>query len=204
MLLVVCIAVLALLILVEFVFGFFGKKYMNELSGYLYKGDYESFDRLSAKKIVQWTVPPFNYHYLKLNRYFMTEDHDMVHKQFEMFKKARLNNSQKKEILVNAFQYYLNKKEKEESLYYLNEIKRTDLDGSVKTAYERLYDVFLNGNTELLETLIGETEGLEDRYKGTNEYMISKIYKELGRKDLAEEYQKRAEKHIGEFKDSLS
>lgn len=202
--LVMLVILIVLLLAAEVMIKLLAKKYMDQMAECLYKKDLAAFDALTGKKLVQLTVPPFNFHYMRLQRYYMVNDEKNIEKIFEMFDQVKLNGQQKTEVLVNGFQYYLNKKNKEKASSYLEKLKNTNIDQQVITNYERLIRVFIDDDTSLLETLLEETEGLEDRYKGNNEYMIARIYQNLHKKDLAKEYQRRAEQHTRQFNEEIN
>ena len=123
--LVVLVILIVLLLAAEVMIKLLAKKYMDQMAECLYKKDLAAFDALTGKKLVQLTVPPFNFHYMRLQRYYMVNDEKNIEKIFEMFDQVKLNGQQKTEVLVNGFQYYLNKKNK--IAYILSELV-TSLD----------------------------------------------------------------------------
>lgn len=155
---------------------------------------FSEFDQMMEKKIIKIVFNPFNIDFIKLNSYLIRKDTNKIDNAFSHFDSVRLSSKQRDEVDLKAFNYYLCNDEKKAKKYYQN-IQKSKTN-PMKQDVERLYDIYIRKSDRYLQTLLKETETLEDQYKSANELLISEIYKNLGDINKQLEYKELAEKHL--------
>ena len=169
-------------------------KYSRDLSSALIDGNYEEFDKLTENRLVRFVVPLYNLDCMKLNRYQMVGDMDGINDMFKLFKSRNLSFQQKQEIYPMAFNHYLIQGNREECEYYKKELDRVGED-ELKNTIQLEYDIFIDKKTDMLEDLLQETEELEEKDRGLNEFLIAQVYRNLGLKEEAEKYADLSQSH---------
>ena len=66
----------------------------------------------------------------------------------------------------------------------------------MKKEVHRLYDIYVEKGSKYLDELIEETAALDERYKSSNELLISAIYGNLKNTEKEREYRELAERHL--------
>lgn len=167
---------------------------LNQMIILLQNHRFSEFDQMMEKKIIKIVFNPFNIDFIKLNSYLIRDDSKRIDDAFANFDSVRLSSKQRDEIDLKAFNYYLFIDEKKAKKYYQNiENSKTN---KMKKDVERLYDIYILKSSRYLQTLLDETEKLEDKYKSANELLISEIYKNLGDTDKHKMYKELAERHL--------
>lgn len=167
---------------------------LNQMIILLQNHRFSEFDQMIEKKIIKIVFNPFNIDFIKLNSYLIRDDSKRIDDAFANFDSVRLSSKQRDEIDLKAFNYYLFIDEKKAKKYYQNiENSKTN---KMKKDVERLYDIYILKSSRYLQTLLDETEKLEDKYKSANELLISEIYKNLGDTDKHKMYKELAERHL--------
>lgn len=167
---------------------------LNQMIILLQNHRFSEFDQMMEKKIIKIVFNPFNIDFIKLNSYLIRDDSKRIDDAFANFDSVRLSSKQRDEIDLKAFNYYLFIDEKKAKKYYQNiENSKTN---KMKKDVERLYDIYILKSFRYLQTLLDETEKLEDKYKSANELLISEIYKNLGDTDKHKMYKELAERHL--------
>lgn len=167
---------------------------LNQMIILLQNHRFSEFDQMMEKKIIKIVFNPFNIDFIKLNSYLIRDDAKRIDDAFANFDSVRLSSKQRDEIDLKAFNYYLFIDEKKAKKYYQNiENSKTN---KMKKDVERLYDIYILKSSRYLQTLLDETEKLEDKYKSANELLISEIYKNLGDTDKHKMYKELAERHL--------
>lgn len=167
---------------------------LNQMIILLQNHRFSEFDQMMEKKIIKIVFNPFNIDFIKLNSYLIRDDSKRIDDAFANFDSVRLSSKQRDEIDLKAFNYYLFIDEKKAKKYYQNiENSKTN---KMKKDVERLYDIYILKSSRYLQTLLDETEKLEDKYKSVNELLISEIYKNLGDTDKHKMYKELAERHL--------
>ncbi len=171
--------------------------YLNRLMNDMLKGQFDDFDSLVDSFLVKNSVPPFNREYMKLNRFELAGNSKKAEEMYNLLKTRRLNDAQKAEVYSKAFNFFLSKQNKDETRFYLEEVKKlANIDDETKKVYQRGYDVLIEKKTDLLDELLQETEEMEEMMRGTNEYLISEIYRNLGKGNMAKKYMDLSKQHI--------
>lgn len=167
---------------------------LNQMVTLLNDKRFSEFDQMMEKKIIKIVFNPFNIDFIKLNSYLIRKDTNKIDNAFSHFDSVRLSSKQRDEVDLKAFNYYLCNDEKKAKKYYQN-IQKSKTN-PMKQDVERLYDIYIRKSDRYLQTLLKETETLEDQYKSANELLISEIYKNLGDINKQLEYKELAEKHL--------
>lgn len=167
---------------------------LNQMVTLLNDKRFSEFDQMMEKKIIKIVFNPFNIDFIKLNSYLIRKDTNKIDNAFSHFDSVRLSSKQRDEVDLKAFNYYLCNDEKKAKKYYQN-IQKSKTN-PIKQDVERLYDIYIRKSDRYLQTLLKETETLEDQYKSANELLISEIYKNLGDINKQLEYKELAEKHL--------
>lgn len=171
------------------------KKYTNQLGELLVNKDFKTFDSMVNDPKVKKAVYPFNLDYMKLNSYMLRGDRRKIDAGFETFQKVNLNRKQKETIAVEGFTYYMGIRNKEKAKYFLDLMNQSSTNKAILDTSNEYYGIVYEGKTDKLEEMLLETEALPEEEKSFNEYLISVMYRTLGDKEKAEEYEKRYKSH---------
>ena len=171
------------------------KKYTNQLGELLVNKDFKTFDSMVNDPKVKKAVYPFNLDYMKLNSYMLRGDRRKIDAGFETFQKVNLNRKQKETIAVEGFTYYMGIRDKEKAKYFLDLMNQSSTNKAILDTSNEYYGIVYEGKTDKLEEMLLETEALPEEEKSFNEYLISVMYRTLGDKKKAEEYEKRYKSH---------
>lgn len=132
-------------------------------------------------------IPSFNREFIKLNAYLMNQKTDKIDSQFEILFKTKMNDKQKREAVLKAFEYYVQLKDKEKSASLLKEIK-TFGDLGLVAHSQMLFDILIEKSTSYIDVLVAKQDEGNNMDRGMNAYLISMQYGYLNKKDKEKEY----------------
>lgn len=195
--LIITILLVALTFGLEILASVYKRRYYNQLIQAISTKDYKEFERLSKKKTVRFLVPRYNMEYLKLNIVLEKGSVTEIKEQFEHVVNSSTNVRQKADILMNAFDYYVSKEDKEMAREYgkqVTELNNEELSNYVK----RLYDIKINKSAKLLDEMLEELNSGNVRNIWQKELLISHAYELKGEKELKEKYEQLSKQHFEE------
>ncbi len=195
--LLITLAVIVLTFGLEMLASVLRRKYFNQLVQAIAGKKYEEFEKLSVKKTVRFLVSKYEMEYLRLNIALDKGSRKEIRDQFATVLKSCTSNSQKIDIMMSAFDYYVSREDKEMAREYAREITafgNQDLSNYVK----RLYDIRINKSARFLDEMLEEIQGDDVRNIWQKEMLISQAYELKGEKELKEKYEKLAKEHFEE------
>ena len=193
----------AVFLAVEIITRIMRKKYTRTLTELLMKGDFREFDRLIDSAPVKLFVYPFNRDHLKLSRHQLAGNQGRVSEMFEKFRTRGMDNNQKKDIYLQAFNHYLSIGKYDECRYYHDEINKLKDADSIIEAVNTTFDIIVEKKSDMLDDLLKQTEELPENRRGVNEMLISQIYMNLGEKKKSQDYQELSNKHMAALQKEL-
>ncbi len=167
--------------------------YSKKLTTLLMNRDFDGFDALVDKKIVTWSINPFNIDYMKLNKALMKNDPKEIDEVFKVFDSRKLNDKQKEAVYYNGFYYYMAQENKPLTTKYVKELlKMEKLPEEAKEDIRVSYDININGSYNLLDDTLKKLKDEKDPQLITKyELMIAKMYANKGDDAKAKEYMDR-------------
>lgn len=173
--------------------------YQNIIFENLRKKDFDKVEELLNKKIIKFLFPPFNIEYCRLNEAFIKKDKSKIDEQFDILLKMRLNETQKQDLYLNGFNYYLsqNNKKRVEAFYKLAQELKNE---TVKNSMHISYDILCNNGYKYLDEVLKAYENCPIEEKYMNEILLSIMYKNKGDLEKANYYEKLAGEHLNETK----
>lgn len=170
-------------------------KKLNEMVALLNEKNFDEFDRLIDSRLVKLVFDPFNVDYIKLNGCIYKQDKKAIDNAFLRFDQVKLTALQRDDIDLKAFNYYLSEGNVAKVHKYYKNIKDSS-SNKMKKEVHRLYDIYIEKGSKYLDELIEETAALDERYKSSNELLISAIYGNLKNTEKEREYRELAERHL--------
>lgn len=168
----------------------FGRKYLvtvtkSNLSNYLYKGDFDNFEKLINKWYIKYLIYPFNIDFLKLNEAIVKQDRKKVDACFNEFDNKTITDKQKESVYQKAFFYYLQENDEKKLNKYYKLIKELE-DKTLFNSIDEIYKVVVLKETEQLDKFL-------KLYNENNEntmavFLIYNIYMNKNEKDEASKY----------------
>lgn len=186
---------LCLLSSVAVIYSYFRNRRYKLLVSVLQNKEYEKLDYLLDTKITKFFFAPSSLEFLRLNSAIMRNDKELIRQSFNNFENHKLNREQEEEVYSRGFNFFISEKDYDTAKKYLDKINTLDNE-KLKREADCMYDVYALKGHKYLVDLLKETDGLEDKYKGMNEYIISLMYQNMGEKDKSEEYLKQSKKHM--------
>lgn len=155
---------------------------------------YDELEKELHNFITRAFIPRYNIEYLRLNSYLMQNKHEMIEKQFDELMKFRKNKNQQADLLMKAFNYYVEQENAEKSHFYLDEIQKL---GNNKMYQEALMmsDIFIDKKANHIDQLLEEVQKAPDQIKAVYYFMIAKQYENMNDKQNAQKYTELAEKY---------
>ena len=190
-------AIVLVTIIVSFLIMQKRKRTLMNLAEALVRRDFKHFDQMISSDKIRKSLPAFNLDYLNLNRALLEKDTRKIDECFQVFDSVNLNASQKREIALSGFAYYLGRKDKEKCHHYLEMMENSNVSENIKAESREYYEVLFEKKTDGLDRLLAETEKLPEKERGPNEYLISVIYENLNDRKKADEYRKLSAEHAG-------
>ncbi|MBQ9037024.1 MAG: hypothetical protein IJ115_06205 [Erysipelotrichaceae bacterium] len=195
--LIITIIVVAATFGLEILASIYRRRYYNQLIQAISTKNYEEFDRLSKKKTVRFLIPKYDMEYLKLNIVLEKGSVTEIRDQYRHVVNSCTNIRQKADILMNAFDYYVSKEDKEMAREYAKEITALGND-ELSNYVKRLYDIKINKSAKLLDEMLEELNSGYVRNIWQKEMLISQAYELKGEKELQEKYEKLSRQHFEE------
>lgn len=182
---------------VTFVFGEIMKRltYLKLLK-LLGENKYEEYFMLLHSHLAMYLFPKYNREYMELNAYLtMGKNKKIIQQQFQKMLHMRTNSKQRKDLVLRAFNFYLENKEYSHTKELIEEIKKWD-DSPYRTEAILNYEIFVLKNYHYIEQMeknLSQQTGIE---RGYAEYLLSVQYKSKGDQKKSEEYLVQSRLHM--------
>ena len=173
----------------------FQKSKQKKIFELLKSGDIQAVEHELNSASCRMLIPAFNREFIKLNAYLLNQKTDKIDEQFDILFKTKMNDQQRKEALLKAFEYYVQLKDKEKSSALLQEIKNLD-DYGLAAHSQMLYDILIDKSTNYIDVLTAKQNEGNNMNRGMNAYLISLQYGYLNKKDKEKEYLEKSKKYF--------
>lgn len=147
----------------------------------------EFYSFLNNAKFVK-AVPKFYRAYFKMNGAIMEGNDSLIEESIKEIQEIKMNKSQKSEIYLNAFNYYIDKDNKEEVEKYKTLLLENTNDLQTLKYVQRLYDTKILKSDKHLKEILEELDSSNKVNKLTDYLLLIEIYKNLNDKDNMEKY----------------
>ncbi len=187
---------LILLCVFFFLFSEFEKRAtFRKLHNLLARGEYGEYLSLLDSFLVKYLYPKYNRLYMKLNGYLFMEDHDEASNLFEQMLSMHITKKQRKDLVLKAFNYYVERMDKEHAATLMAEIDTWEEEAQKAEAH-RIYDIFILKKYDYIEEMEARLNDLSGFDLGALEYLLSLQYENKGDKKKSEMYLESSQKHM--------
>lgn len=155
---------------------------------------YDELEKELQNFITRAFIPRYNVEYLRLNSYLMQNKHELIEKQFDELMNFRKNKNQQADLLMKAFNYYVEQENAQKSHFYLSEIQKLGNDKMYQEAL-MMSDIFIDKKANHIDQLLEEVQKAPDQIKAVYYFMIAKQYENMNDKENTQKYTELAEKY---------
>ena len=175
-----------------FLFSEFEKRAtFRKLHNLLARGEYGEYLSLLDSFLIKYLYPKYNRLYMKLNGYLFMEDHDEASRLFEQMLSMHVTKKQRKDLVMKAFNYYVERMDKDHSSTLLAEIDTWEEEAQ-KVEAHRIYDIFILKKYNYIEEMEARLNDVSGFDLGALEYLLSVQYENKGdARDFNEYYELR-------------
>ena len=187
------LAILAVL----FLLTEYGKRAsFRKLSSLLSKGEYDAYFAYLDTPLVKYLYPKYNRLYMKLNGLMFKEDHAQIQKMFDELLSYRITKKQRKDLVLKAFNYYIERGDKKNTKTLLDEIDTWENEDTQKKESHKLYDIFILKKYNYIEEMEAVLDQLSGMNLGFMEYLLSLQYENKGDQEKSKMYLERSQEHM--------
>lgn len=175
---------------------FFAKRVASrKINQLLLTKQFDLFDQkinAMSSKILFSKVTLLNY---QLTKAFLNNEKKKINELFETLNNISQPLKKRKNLYMQAFNYYVSSEDKPRSKAYLEKIESLK-DPQFSLEANITYDVYINKGDKYLDTLLKKISENDEIYNGIDEFLISKIYENKHDKTKAEYYLAQAKEHL--------
>jgi len=142
---------------------------------------------------VRFAMPAFNREHMRLNAFLFMGKTDKVSQCFDSLLTMRTSKAQRQDVLVRAFQFYMQEEHFKDAKVILDEIKAT-FDTKLASDCERSYDVFARKDTSHIAEMEAEIEGAPYAKKANLAYLLTASYANANDEKSSEKWQRYADR----------
>ena len=124
---------------------------------------------------VRFAMPAYNREHMRLNTFLLMNKTDKVSQCFDTLLTMRTSKSQRRDVVMRAFQYYMQAERYKDAKALLGEIKST-LDPALAAECERTYDIFARKSTSHIAEMEAEVETAPYARKASIAYLLAASY----------------------------
>ncbi len=187
----ILIAIVAVIFVADMGLQFYQNKKRNslfeQLSSFLAKKDFVSFDELIDSSETKKLFPVYNIAFLKLNEAMLKEDKKAIDQAFDSFD-MRMNNAQKEALYKKGFYYYLGLEDRAKTRVYYNLLK--ELKVKDEKMLDVMYDTYIDKGHQFLEDVKTLADQMKDEQKMPYYALLADMYRNKGDEDEAKKYEK--------------
>lgn len=168
----------------------------RKLHNLLAKGEYGEYLTMLDSFLIKYLYPKYNRLYMKLNGYMFLEDHEEIGRLLEEMLAMRVTKKQRKDLVLKAFNYYVERADQKQAKVLLDEIDTWEEEENQKKESHRIYDIFIlkkYSYIEEMEERLKEASGLD---KGFLEYLLSLQYENKGDQKKSAQYLEASKKDM--------
>lgn len=169
----------------------------KDLLTLLQAGKYDEYYSMLEAPLTKLHYPKWNRRIMRLNGLIAQGRHHAVDELLQGMLAGKATRTQRHELVLKAFDYYVGRKKKRQAEKLLAEIRSWDEADTTK-ACQRLYDIILLDSHEHIEEM--EAELAQKKAPAERQYMellLAMQYKSKGDAAKEKEYLARAEKDLG-------
>lgn len=189
---------IALIILCVVFFLFFEyekRSTFKKLHNLLARREFGEYMTMLDSFLVKYLYPKYNRLYMKLNGYLFMEDHEETQHLFDVMLNMRVSKKQRKDLVLKAFNYYVEQEDKQNAERLLEEIKTWE-DGLKKEEACRIYDIFILKKFCYIDEMESKLEQLKGFERSALEYLLALQYENKGDHKKSESYLEASQQHI--------
>lgn len=187
----ILIAIVAVIFVADMGLQFYQNKKRNslfeQLSSFLAKKDFVSFDELIDSSETKKLFPVYNIAFLKLNEAMLKEDKKAIDQAFDSFD-MRMNNAQKEALYKKGFYYYLGLEDRAKTRVYYDLLK--ELKVKDEKMLDVMYDTYIDKGYQFLEDVKTLADQMKDEQKMPYYALLADMYRNKGDEDEAKKYEK--------------
>ena len=187
----ILIAIVAVIFVADMGLQFYQNKKRNslfeQLSSFLAKKDFVSFDELIDSSETKKLFPVYNIAFLKLNEAMLKEDKKAIDQAFDSFD-MRMNNAQKEALYKKGFYYYLGLEDRAKTRVYYDLLK--ELKVKDEKMLDVMYDTYIDKGYQFLEDVKTLVDQMKDEQKMPYYALLADMYRNKGDEDEAKKYEK--------------
>lgn len=170
----------------------------KNLNNLLLSKQFAVFDKQVNSKLSKILFSKFTLLNYQLSKAFLVSDTKQIESLFVEIDRGNINPKARKNIYMQAFNYYIAANNQEQSKFYLDKIEEMK-DPDFSQEANIIYDVYMNKGDQYLDLLLNKIENTEEVYAGIDEFLVSKIYENRNDKKKANEYLSRSRQHLKEM-----
>ncbi len=164
------------------------RKVVAKLHMLLEKHQFKEYLELLNSPFVKFVFPLFNRRYMKLNAALMMEDHDEAMFLFKELLAMRMNQKQRKDVVLKAFSFALEQDDFTLAETLLKEIETfEELD--IRLECRQMFDIIASKSTAYIDEMETRLSTMEGINKSMLHYLLALQYENKG--DLVQ-----SEKHL--------
>lgn len=166
----------------------------NRLQDMLSKGEYDAFFELIDKPLTRALYPAYNLTYFKLNAYILKGDDQAANDLFDQLLASKTSKTQRYDLVVKAFNFYVGQEDKKRSKAMLKEIESWEGEQfeQAQTDCRTTYDIVISKKSSYIDEMEAKLEQTSGAMRGRLEYLLAIQYENQGDKAKAEEYLQRS------------
>ena len=176
------------LVAVQVARGYVTNKLQNLFESKLYDEFLETVD----EPLTRFFVPVYNREYLRLNAYMAKGQADKASQSFDQLLTMRSSRGQRDDLLIKAFQFYMQQEKWKDAKGVLDEMKASGRNAKRIATCEQTWEIFGNGSSAYIDEMEAAFEDADFNLKVSYALMLSAQYANRNDEAKAEEWQQKA------------
>jgi len=190
------VLVLALFFLLAYIRKAAGNARLYKMLGMLREGKYSDVEILATSTSSRLLLSTYSIQQILLQKAVLKKDTNDVNRIVTQLEKMKLTEQMKKDIYLEAFNYYVPMNEKKKAKSCAEKIRKLNGFDDTKRVVSLIEQVVLDGKTENLQELIHQSEQAEGTEKVGLEGLIAQIYQHLGDQKNQHKYIQKAQSDL--------
>lgn len=170
------------------------RKTVSLLEHYLQSGEFGDYLTLLDSTFVTLVFPKFNRLYMRLNAYLFMDDEKNALKLLDIMLKMKVSKKQRVDLIVKAFNIYIEQNQYDKAEKLLDEIKTFDKD--IHLECKKTFDIFALKKYHYIKEMEDKLSEVSGVNLGFLEYLLSIQYENKGDHKKSEYYLEKSKKHI--------
>lgn len=156
--------------------------------------DVSRFSQIANSRLTKLLFPPYNIEYLKLNAFLLEGNEQEIDHQFTKMLDFNLGKTQRCDLLLKAYDYYLSKRNKKQCKSILKDIKSLEEKELYQDAL-KCYLIIFEKSTKYVDEMESQLHSIDDKKKSYLEYLLSIQYENLGNSNKSNFYKEQSLLH---------